>query len=235
MCRLFEIPVSSYDYQPVEKPDEQAIIEKLNQLHKDHFESYGRRRMTIALQNAEFNICVFRTARLMAEAGAVAKRPKKSYYYVSVQEKPNIPNLLNREFTQPDSGTHWVGGITYIRSHQGWNYLATVLDLGTREIVGYALSRTPDARLVKQALINAIQMKQPNTKKLLFHSDQGVQYCANLFKETLALHGITQSMSRRGNCHDNSVQERFFRNLKTEYLNGMNFINHSSIVTAVEK
>jgi len=146
-----------------------------------------------------------------------------------------MANLLNREFTQPDSGTHWVGGITYIRSHQGWNYLATVLDLGTREIVGYALSRTPDARLVKQALINAIQMKQPNTKKLLFHSDQGVQYCANLFKETLALHGITQSMSRRGNCHDNSVQERFFRNLKTEYLNGMNFINHSSIVTAVEK
>lgn len=139
--------------------------------------------------------------------------PKKPHYYAAGKEKPDTPNLLNREFSQPKSGTHWVGDITYIRSHQGWSYLATVLDLGTREIVGYELSRTPDAQLVKRALLNAIQMKQPNTKDLMFHSDQGVQYCAKLFKETLALHGITQSMSRRGKCHDNSVQERFFRNL----------------------
>jgi putative transposase len=84
----------------------------------------------------------------------------------------------------------------------------TVLDLGFREIVGYALSQTPDARLARQALLNAIKMQAPDTLQLMFHSDQGVQYTANLFKKTLSIHGINHSMSRRGNCWDNSVQER---------------------------
>lgn len=109
------------------------------------------------------------------------------------------------------------------------------MDLGTREIVGYALSQTPDAQLAKEALLNAIALLKPHTKGLLFHSDQGVQYSAKLFTETLALQGITASMSRRGNCWDNAVQERFFRNLKTERLNDLSFANHQSVVTAVEQ
>jgi len=141
---------------------------------------------------------------------------------------------MNFLFIRYQADTHWVGDITYIRSHQGWSYLATVLDLGSLEIVGHALSKTPDAALAKQALMNAIALKQPNTKALLFRSDQGVQYDASAFKQTLALHGITQSMSRRGNCWDNAVQERFFRNLKSEYLNGLSFINHRAVVTTVE-
>jgi len=170
----------------------------------------------------------------MRNAGIVAKIPKKQHNYPKETEKPNIPNLLNRQFNPGTINTHWVGDITYIKNHQGWSYLATVLDLGSREIVGYALSQSPDAQLAKQALINAIKMHKPNTHKLMFHSDQGVQYAANLFKDTLKLHGITQSMSRRGNCWDNAVQERFFRSLKSEYLNGLSFINHPSVVTAVE-
>lgn len=109
------------------------------------------------------------------------------------------------------------------------------MDLGNKEIVGYALSTTPDALLAKQALTNAISKHQVQPKGLLFHSDQGVQYTAKLFKETLALHQITQSMSRRGCCWDNAVQERFFRNLKTEYLNGISFMNHRAVVDAAEK
>ncbi len=87
-----------------------------------------------------------------------------------------------------------------------------------------------NAKLAKQALINAIKRKRPNTKHLLFHSDQGTQYSAKEFSECLNLHGITQSMSRRGNCWDNSVMERFFRSLKTERLNQLNFINHQSAI-----
>ncbi|WP_127471317.1 IS3 family transposase [Thiomicrorhabdus aquaedulcis] len=165
----------------------------------------------------------------------VAKRPKKPHYYPVGKELPNIPNHLNREFNPPNINTHWVGDITYIRSHQGWSYLATVMDLGNKEIVGYEISKTPDAQLAKRALINAIAKHQPDTTQLMFHSDQGVQYTANLFKDCLALHKITQSMSRRGNCWDDAVQERFFRNLKTEYLNDLSFINHQSVVDAVEK
>ncbi|ORU93126.1 MAG: hypothetical protein A6F72_06160 [Cycloclasticus sp. symbiont of Poecilosclerida sp. N] len=130
----------------------------------------------------------------------MAKHPKKPHYYQGGKQNPNIPNLLKRQFNQQQANTHWVGDITYIRNYQGWSYLATVLDLGTRETVGYALSQTPDAALGKQALMNAVALKQPNTKALLFHSDQGVQYDASVFKQTLALHGVTQSMSRRGNC-----------------------------------
>jgi len=110
-----------------------------------------------------------------------------------------------------------------------------VLDLGSREVVGFALSQTPDAHLARLALVNAIKMQRPATQHLMFHSDQCVQYTAELFKQAVSLHGITQSMSRRGNSWDNSVQERFFRSLKSEYLNGLSFINHQSVKAAVER
>jgi transposase InsO family protein len=132
------------------------------------------------------------------------------------------------------ANTHWVGGITYVRNHHGWSYLATRLDLGTREIIGYALLQTPDARLARKALIEALKAQLTDTTRLMFHSDQGIQYNANLFKETLLLHGITQRMSRRGNCLDNAVQKRFFRSLKSEYLNALLFINHQAVVSAVD-
>ena len=142
------------------------------------------------------------------------------------------PNIVKRKFNPVTINTHWIGDITYIRNYQDWSYLATVLDLHTREIVGYALSKTPDAQLAKKALMNAISFIKPDTKKLMFHSDQGVQYSANLFNDCLWLHFITQSMSRRGNCWDNAVQERFFRSLKSEYLNGLSFINYDAVIHA---
>jgi len=132
----------------------------------------------------------------MREAGVVAKTPKKPHYYPAGNEKTNIPNFLKREFNPETINTHWVGDVTYIINFQGWSYLATVLDLGTKVIVGYALSKTPDAQLAKQVLINAIEFALPDTRELMFHSDQGVQYSANLFKNCLELHSITQSMSR---------------------------------------
>lgn len=233
LCQLFSIPLTNYYYKPVQQPDMNDTLSIMKQIHSDNLQSYGKRRMSKALKEQGKNIGVFKAARLMKEASIVAKVPKKPHYYPSGKQMPNIPNLLKRQFSQENVNTHWVGDITYIRSHQGWSYLATVLDLGTREIVGYHLSQTPDAELAKQALLHAIQMQQPDTKQLLFHSDQGIQYSAHLFKGTLKLHKITQSMSRRGNCWDNSVQERFFRNLKSEYLNSLSFINHQSVVTAV--
>jgi transposase InsO family protein len=234
ICQLFGIPLASYYYKPVQQPDKDNILEIMKQIHADNLESYGKRRMSQSLKKQGKNIGVFKAASLMKEAFIVAKVPKKPHYYPSGTQMPNIPNLLKRQFDQDHLNTHWVGDITYIRNHHGWSYLATVLDLGTREIVGYHLSQTPDAELAKQALLHAIQMQQPDTKQLLFHSDQGVQYNAHLFKDTLKLHKITQRMSRRGNCWDNSVQERFFRNLKSEYLNSLSFINHQSVITAVE-
>lgn len=235
LCCLLELPISSYYYKPVSRPLDKVITEKMQAIFEDSFHSYGKRRLAFSLQKSSFSIGVFKTARLMKTLGLVAKRPKKPHYYTMGKEQPATPNLLKRAFNPSEINTRWVGDITFIRSHQGWSYLATVMDLANREIVGYSLSRTPDAQLAKQALTNAIAQHQPTTKGLMFHSDQGVQYSAKLFQETLQNHNMVQSMSRRGNCWDNAVQERFFRNLKTEYLNDLTFINHQSVVAAVER
>ena len=109
-----------------------------------------------------------------------------------------------------------------------------MLDLVSKEIVGYALFQTPDAKLANEALLDAMNRQQPNTRKLMFHSDQGVQYSAKIFRDKLALLNITQSMSRRGNCWDNAVMEWFFRSLKTERLNNITFIDHPSVVDKVK-
>ncbi|MGK0399817.1 MAG: putative transposase [Gammaproteobacteria bacterium] len=200
LCQLFDVPVSGYYYQPVDKPNDAGYREKLTVIHNKNLQACGKRRMKASLADYGVNLGVFKIARLLRQAGIIAKVPKKPHYYLTRKHKPNIPNELKRQFNPPQVNTHWVGDITYIRHHQGWGYLATELDLGSREIVGYALSQTPDAQLARQALIQAVKIQQSKTSQLMFHSDQGAQYSANLFKQTLSLHRITQSMSRRGNC-----------------------------------
>ena len=171
----------------------------------------------------------------MKRANVIAIRPRKRHYYPNdgtVHKKAK--NLLNREFKQQSINTHWVGDITYIKTYQGWSYLATVVDLGSKQVVGWKLSKQPNAQLAKDALSNAITRHQPDGNKLMFHSDQGVQYCANMFAQYCNSKNIIQSMSRRGDCWDNAVMERFFRSLKTERLNYQSFANHREVVENVE-
>jgi putative transposase len=202
LCGLMNIPIAHYYYKPTVNSADVNVVDTMKTIHEDNLHCYGRRRMKTELVKSGIQMGVFKISRLMKDAGIIAKVPKKPHYYPSGKQFPNIPNLLKRQFNPDQINTHWVGDITYIRSHQGWSYLATVLDLGSREVVGYALSQTPDAKLAKQALTHAVKMQQPDTSKLMFHSDQGVQYSAELFKKTLSIHDITQSMSRRANCWD---------------------------------
>ena len=237
LCRLFDQKVSSYYYQTktkLLKPEEIKLKSEMKSIAKENDNTYGKRRIQAALKHRGFYLGLYKTASMMKKAGVVAIVPKKKHYYPDGGEShPKAPNLLNREFDQPSKHTHWVGDITYCRTHQGWSYLACVLDLGTKEIVGWSVSKTPNAQLAKDALACAIKKHQPDTTNLLFHSDQGVQYSATLFVDYLATLGITQSMSRRGNCWDNSVMERFFRSLKTERLNHLSFINHHAVVNTI--
>lgn len=132
-----------------------------------------------------------------------AIRPKKRHYHsLSGKEHKYAPNLLKRQFNPSSENTHWLGDITYLKTHQGWSYLACVLDLSTKEIIGYSLSQAPDAKLANEALHNAIKRQTLNTSKLMFHFDQGVQYSAKIFRDKLTQLNITQNMSRRGNCWD---------------------------------
>lgn len=177
---------------------------------------------------------VHKTATMMKKASVTAIRPKKRHSYPGGEIHKKADNILNRQFNPETVNTHWVGDITYIKTYTGWSYLACVLDLGSREIMGWALSEEPNARLAKSALQDAINKHKPDTQHLMFHSDQGVQYSANIFVNHLNDLNITQSMSRQGNCWDNAVMERFFRSLKTERLNYLSFINHQSVISTVE-
>lgn len=239
LCELFNVNSSSYYYQAKEKvinPDRKLILAAIRGIALETGHTYGRRRMNVELLSKGFSLGIHKTASLMSQANVVAITPKKRHYYPNSGEECRFaPNLLKRRFNPETINSHWVGDITYLKTHQGWSYLACVLDLGTREIVGWALSKSPDAQLAKDALNQALRKHQPDSSQLLFHSDQGVQYSANLFVEHLNKLKITQSMSRRGNCWDNAVMERFFRSLKSEKLNHLSFINHQSVVDCVEK
>lgn len=211
------------------------IITAIKDIAAETGSTYGRRRMKVALGIKGFKLGIYRTVSLMKQAAVKAIRPSRKHYYPNGGKAHLVaPNLLDRQFNPEQENTHWVGDVTYIHTHQGWSYLACVLDLATKEIVGWAMSKSANAELAKAALNYAIRRQQPDTEKLMFHSDQGVQYSAKLFITHLERLKITQSMSRRGNCWDNSVMERFFRSLKSERLNHLSFIHHAAAVSTIE-
>ena len=238
LCRLFGLSLSTYYYQlkqSAPSTQSQQLVTEIQKIAEETDETYGKRRMKVELNNRGFIVGVYKTASHMKKASITAINPVKRHYYPDAGDvHQKADNVLNRKFNPGTINTHWVGDITYIRSHQGWSYLACVLDLGSKEVVGWAMSQQPNAELAKKALTDAIKKQQPDTTQLLFHSDQGVQYSAQLFTDYLQTLKITQSMSRRGNCWDNAVMERFFRSLKTEKLNRLSFISHQSVIAVVE-
>lgn len=155
--------------------------------------------------------------RLMQECGLASRQPVKHRYRVNEDNSPALPNLLNRQFNPAAPNRAWCGDISFIRLQDKWCYLALVVDLYSRRIIGSALSLIADADLVCRALRNALETR-PRDGRVLFHSDQGVQYKSNKYRRLLWHYGVMQSMSRRGNCLDNSPMERVFRSLKSEWL-----------------
>lgn len=145
---------------------------------------------------------------------------------------PISPNLLNRNFAFDQPNRAWVGDITYIKTAEGWLYLAVVKDLCTKKVIGYAFSRTIDTELTKSALAMAIQRQRPKNG-LIFHSDRGVQYASAAYRELLAKYHITQSMSRKGDPYDNAVAENFFSCLKCELIHLSSFATRKQAQNAI--
>ena len=143
----------------------------------------------------------FKVTRLMEESGLVSKQPGKHGYKQVTVERPDIPNMLNREFAVSAPNQVWCGDITYLWAQGRWCYLAVVLDLYTRRVVGWALSEHPDADLVTKALDMAFEQRS-RPERVMFHSDQGSQYGSRRFRQRLWRYRMQQSMSRRGNCWD---------------------------------
>ena len=162
--------------------------------------------------------------RLMRESGISARRGKRCRPATtdSRHDHPVAPNLLEQEFTVVEPDTVWLADISYIPTNEGWLYLAAIKDMATREIVGWSMASHLRAELCEQALLMALQRRQP-APGLIHHSDRGVQYASGPYRRLLARHGITQSMSRKGNCLDNAPMESFFASLKTELAHGSRF------------
>jgi len=221
MCQVFKVDKSSYYHwikagSVVIKKD----IELNNLIHAIFIQgrsNYGTRRIQDKLTEL-YGLLVSRKriSRIMKQLNLRVKMKRR--YKNTTDSNHNLPiasNVLNRDFYASVPDTKYVGDITYIATGEGWLYLATVIDLYSRKIVGWSMDDTMKVSLVNDALNMAIKHRKPD-KGLIWHPDRGSQYASYAHKDLLTHHGIIQSMSRKGNCWDNAVAESFFKTLKTE-------------------
>jgi putative transposase len=228
LCRALDMPRSSYYAARrargrIEHDSEQ--IAAVQRIHAATRRSYGTRRMARELTDLGHMVGRYRARTLMRQAGVWADRRRRHRYRPAGPVSTVAPHRLNRQFQPLVPNRVWAGDVTYIPTRQGWLYLAIVVDLYARRIVGAAFSSTADSALVTRALGHAWTQRQPPVG-LLFHSDQGAQYASQAFQAVLAQYGMVQSMSRRGNCWDNAVVERVFRSLKHEWIGGQIYRDH---------
>ncbi|WP_131671992.1 IS3 family transposase [Pseudomonas parakoreensis] len=221
LCEVFEVTRSSYYAHRHRRrtPDVERLRlrSRVNELFTRGRSAPGSRSIKAMMQEEGEQIGRFKVRSLMRELALVSKQPGSHAYKKATVERPDIPNILNRAFDVEAPNQVWCGDITYVWAQGKWHYLAVVLDLYARRVVGWALSEKPNADLVVKALDVAYEQRG-KPQGLLFHSDQGSQYGSRQFRQRLWRYRMRQSMSRRGNCWDNAPMERVFRSLKSEWI-----------------
>jgi putative transposase len=196
--------------------DNQRLLKRIREVHRLSRENYGAYKTWKALR-AEGESCgEHRVARLRQANGIVAKRVVLfRRAYANRNSAPSAPNLLDRDFAAAQPNRVWVTDVTFVPTRRGWLYVAAMIDLFSRRIVGWSMGSRLDQHLVIDALRMALEQRQPELG-LIHHSDQGQVYAESMYRAMLREHGIVRSMSRKGNCLDNAVAESFFSNLKNE-------------------
>ena len=223
MCRIIRASRSGYyrwKKQPQSKrqQENEKILMRIREFHKNSSGAYGSPRITDDLREEGARYGENRVARIMKENAIVGKAKKK--FKATTDSKHNLPvaeNLLEQNFVSERPNTKWVGDITYVWTMEGWLYLAVIIDLYSRQVVGWAMSDRLKSSFVIEALRQAVGRRNPDPG-CIFHSDRGVQYACDDFRAVLKAYGFIQSMSRKGNCYDNAVAESFFHTLKTEHV-----------------
>ena len=226
MCELLEVSRSGY-YDSIDRPVSKRaertakIRDSVQQVFDENHAIYGPAKVTETLKERDEleTACRNTVARAMKDLG-LKSRVRKRFTPTTTQADPSkrpAPNVLDRQFDAECPNQKWVTDITYLPTLTGWVYLAAVVDLFSRKVVGWAMSDSLATPLVSKALRNAIESRQPGRGELLHHSDRGSQYTSDDYQKTLRTLGIECSMSRRGNCYDNAVAERFFWSLKHEW------------------
>lgn len=225
LCRVLSVSASGFhDYlRRQDRPDPDVTLRAdLHTIHAGSRCTYGRPRLVQALRACAHKVGHKRVARLMREESLRGKAKGRFTPRTtdSRHGRPVAGNLLDRRFAVDSPVPAWVGDITYIPTREGWLYLATVISLQTRQVLGYSLAERMPDDLVQQAFENACSLS-PVSEGTLFHSDRGSQYASHDFHQTLTARGFVPSMSRKGNCWDNAVAESFFATLKNEEVTGV--------------
>jgi putative transposase len=240
MCRQLGLSPSGYyawELRGVSRrrQEDEGLIPKIKASHRASRGTYGSPRICDDLRDQGETVGRHRVARLMRENGITA-RPLKRFRKTtdSNHDLPVAPNLLERNFEADRPNQVWVGDITYIWTARGWAYLAVIVDLFSRRVVGWALDDNMRTGLVLDALSMAVGRRQLEPG-LTFHSDRGSQYASADYREALAAAGITPSMSRKGDCWDNAVAESFFSTLKRELVSKCYWLNMTAARMAIHE
>ncbi len=247
LCDALEVSASGY-YAWLDRPPSpraqrhDQIQAAVQQLHAESHGIYGSHKIARELEERPEleSACRNTVAQAMRELG-LQSRISRAFTPTTTQADPTkqpAPNRLAQDFTAEAPNRKWVTDITYLPTAEGWVYLAVVLDLFSRKVVGWALSNSLATELVSAALRQAVETRRPTGQHLLHHSDRGCQYTSDAYQQTLRTLGIQCSMSRTGCCYDNAVMERFFWSLKHEWTNHERFRNledaHLSVFRYIE-
>jgi len=223
MCKVLRVTSRGYRAwcrRPMSQRqrDDMVLLAHIREQYKLSLCSYGRPRMTEELQELGFKVGHRRVGRLMRQNGIEAIRTRK--YKVTTDSNHSFaiaPNLLDRDFSATAPNQKWAGDITYIWTSEGWLYLAVILDLYSRRVIGWAVSNRMKRDLAIRALDMAVALRQP-PKDCIHHTDRGSQYCSHDYQKRLKKYGFLVSMSGKGNCYDNAAVETFFKTLKAELI-----------------
>ncbi len=238
LCAALGVSRSGYyewrDRRPSRRAEDNVrLLGRIQEVHRASCENYGAHKTWKALR-AGGELCgENRVARLRQAHGIVAKRVVLfRRAYANRNSAPPAPNLLERDFTAERPNRVWVTDITFVSTRRGWLYVAVMIDLFSRRVIGWAMSNRIDQQLVIDALRMAIEQRRPEPG-LIHHSDQGQVYAASAYRAMLRGHGIVQSMSRKGNCLDNAVAESFFSNLKNELVHHVRYDDRDQARSAI--
>lgn len=223
LCRMLQVTprgFRAWRSRPISQRqrDDMILLAHIREHHHLSLGSYGRPRMTQELKELGFSVGHRRVGRLMRDNGIRVFRTRKYKVTTDSNHRFNVaPNLLDRNFTADRPNQKWAGDISYIWTREGWLYLAVMMDLHSRRIVGWAVSNRLKQDIALQALNRAVALRNP-PPGLIHHTDRGSQYCAHNYQKRLRQLGFKLSMSGKGNCYDNAVVETFFKTLKAELI-----------------
>lgn len=232
MCRLLKVSSSGYYGWRTRHPSSRAqdnsrLLRRIHALHAESEGVFGSPRMFDELHYEGETCSLNRVARLMKSAVLVGIPARTKWRKKASGKRPgHVLNHLQRDFTAQQANTKWVTDITYIRTAEGWLYLAVVIDLYSRLVIGWSMSSSMEKELVGQAVLMALWQKQ-STEGVILHSDRGSQYTSHEYQLFLSAHGIVSSMSAVGSCYDNAAAESFFGVLKRERVNRKRYMTRA--------